>query len=1052
MKAWRFALPILTLIAAIAIPVSTATAAQPLSWSHAASMLTARTGMASAVGADGRIYAIGGRNAGGYLASVERYDPPTGVWTAVASMHVARYDAAAVLGPDGRIYVMGGYNPTNGYLATVEAYTPATNAWSWVASMPVARAGLAAVVAADGRIYAIGGNTASSYLNTVAAYSITTRHWTAVAALPTARSGLAAATSADGGSIYAIGGSNFAGALGTVEVYSLIGHTWSAAPGLLVARTDLAATTGAGGRIYVFGGQTAPGTAAALSSVETFLPPLGPWSFTTGMVSARSGFAAVAIGNSIYVLGGVAGSVTQPALATMDVLSIPVSTATAPLPPTVLSTSASASAVTVTWAAPYDGGSAITGYVITAYFGTGTAVAAVVSALAGASSATIGGLTNGTGYTFTVRAQNAVGWGAESPRTVVITPATVPSTPVITGVTTAGGSATVTWTAPFNGGSPITEYLVKAYVGTGSTFAALMSVDGSTTRAVISGLATGTAYSFTVKAANALGWGAESARYTTVVLPTTPTAPTNVLVVGGRGTLSVSWSPPASNGGTPITGYIVTATTGVAGEARSVSVFGTVTTATIDQLAAGKTYSVTVSAVNAVGIGPASAPSTPVTLPAAPGAPRNLSVTPGDTSIQVSWLAPVYDGGRPVMGYTVTVSDGVHSPITVQASGTSTTVSSLMSGTTYTVSVVATNAVGSSAPIIGTVSLRHLPPTLQVPVDQTVDHGDRVIFIVTATTLETGTHLVLTATGLPNGVTFVDQGNGVGTVSGVAEVPAGTYTMTFSVSNGYTPPVVKTLMLTVNRELAVVTPSILNPTVMMVSATSPVARTVTLRASLHEVTDPNGYADIAEAAPVTYTLKALGTGRVYTGTANRSGGGIEATLQTSYTFHNLPVGVYEVEIDVGGQFYQGTGCAFLTVRAPTTHGSVVGDGQVTVSGIRHSFTVNLSYGPSGKVRGSFSYVESNLVQGHGIIPQTYEPVSFLSGHVTGGLVVAGKNAYFQGTATLNGKSGYRFAVMLRGSSVGARFGLTVLAPDHTMAQHSTFPATGLSSGQVAVRV
>jgi hypothetical protein len=1050
MKAWRFVLPILTLIAAVALPVSTAAAAPGSGWSHGASMLSARAGVAGAVGADGRIYAIGGWNSGGYLASAERYNPSTGAWTAIAPMHVARYNAAAVTGPDGRIYVMGGYNPTNGYLATVEAYAPATNTWTYVASMSGARAGLAAVLAADGRIYAIGGNNAASYLDTVSAYSVTAATWSTVASLPTARGELAAAASVDRNTIYAIGGRTLAGALNVVESYSLLSHTWSTAPGLLVPRADLAAATGSDGRIYVFGGVHWSGTMSALTSVETFLSPVGPWAPAEAMPSARYSFAAEAAGNQIYVFGGGIGTTAPSALATLDSLTVQSSTAGVPMAPSIVQTAIGPGTLTVTWQAPYDNGTPITGYLVTAYVGTSTTVASVASAPAWATSATVGGLTNGVSYTVTVRAQNAVGWGPESPRSVVLIPATVPSAPVITGVTTAGGTASVTWTAPLNGGSPITEYLVKAYIGTGSTVASLMTVSAPTTSAVISGLTPGTAYRFSVRAANAMGWGAESAPYSTVMLPTTPSAPTNVLVVGGVGTLNVSWSPPLSNGGSPITGYIVTAVSNAPAEIRTVSVIGTATTATIGNLTHGQTYSVTVTAVNVVGKGPASAPSSPVTLPAVPGTPRSLTIIPAATSIQVSWLAPAYDGGRPVTGYTVTVWDGVHTTLTVQVSGTSTTVNNLMSGTAYTVSVVAVNAVGPSAPVSQSVSLAHLPPTLQVPADQTVDHGDKVSFTVTATSPELGAHLVLTATGLPNGVTFTDQGNGTGVVSGAADVPAGGYTMTFSVSNGYNPPVVQMVKLTVNREIAVVSPSNLNPTVKMVTSSSPVLKAVTLRASLREVTDPNGYADIGEAAPVTYTLSLLGAGRIHENVASTVGGGVEGTLATSSTFKNLPVGVYVLEITVGGQYYQGTGYTFLTVRAPRTHGSVVGSGQVTLSGIRHSFTVNLSYGPNGKVHGTFSYIQSHLVMGNSVMPAAYEPSYFLVGHASGGVVLIGKNAYFHGTATFNGVSGFTFAVALRGGTTGGLFGLTVVAPDHTLVPHSTFPASRLSGGQVSV--
>src|SRR5947209_12342792 len=41
-----------------------------------------------------------------------------------------------------------------------------------------------------------------------------------------------------------------------------------------------------------------------------------------------------------------------------------------------------------------------------------------------------------------------------------------------------------------------------------------------------------------------------------------PGAPTNVVATAGNGQASVGWSPPASTGGSPITGYTVTASPG----------------------------------------------------------------------------------------------------------------------------------------------------------------------------------------------------------------------------------------------------------------------------------------------------------------------------------------------------------------------------------------------------------------------------------------------------------------------------------------------------------
>jgi N-acetylneuraminic acid mutarotase len=78
--------------------------------------------LAAAAGPDGRIYAIGGYDGFGNVASVEAYDPNTDTWTYVAPMNYAHATSAATTGADGKIYVLGGevaYPP----LGVVEAYT-----------------------------------------------------------------------------------------------------------------------------------------------------------------------------------------------------------------------------------------------------------------------------------------------------------------------------------------------------------------------------------------------------------------------------------------------------------------------------------------------------------------------------------------------------------------------------------------------------------------------------------------------------------------------------------------------------------------------------------------------------------------------------------------------------------------------------------------------------------------------------------------------------------------------------------------------------------------
>jgi hypothetical protein len=178
---------------------------------------------------------------------------------------------------------------------------------------------------------------------------------------------------------------------------------------------------------------------------------------------------------------------------------------TAPGAPTITGVASGDEQVTVSFTAPSsNGGSVITSYTATSSPGgfTGTV------AQSGDGTITVTGLTNGTGYTFTVTATNTIGTSAASAASSSLTPLGAPSSPTITGVASGDEQVIVSFTAPSsNGGSAITSYTATSSPG-GLTGTVSQSGSGSIT---VSGLTNGTGYTLTVTATNAIGTSVASA-------------------------------------------------------------------------------------------------------------------------------------------------------------------------------------------------------------------------------------------------------------------------------------------------------------------------------------------------------------------------------------------------------------------------------------------------------------------------------------------------------------------------------------------------------------
>ncbi|MGH9090351.1 MAG: beta strand repeat-containing protein, partial [Acidimicrobiales bacterium] len=324
-------------------------------------------------------------------------------------------------------------------------------------------------------------------------------------------------------------------------------------------------------------------------------------------------------------------------------------------------------------------------------------------------------------------------------------PSEAPPGPSATGE--SGGSAYVTWQpvpAPFEGFTAPTHYTVAWYtcIAVGSctaTAAGTTTVNAPSTSTTVQHLTAGQLYSFTVTGANGTGTSPVSSPAYATASASAPGPVTNLTASAASGQVTATWTPPANNGGSTVTGY--TATLSPCSTTCTQTLGTATTTATFTGLTNGDTYSVSVAASNTAGTGPSSSVSAKPT--GTPGVPTITRATPGNGQVTLTWSAPASNGGSPITGYVVNVATGVTPPSTVPtgSTGTSFTVTGLTNGTPYTFSVAAVNGNGT-----GTLS----PAVTATPVSAPSAPTN-----VTATSTATGTKVHVTWTDpAANGTTI----------------------------------------------------------------------------------------------------------------------------------------------------------------------------------------------------------------------------------------------------------------------------------------------------------
>ncbi|MCU1354509.1 MAG: hypothetical protein JWM05_3718 [Acidimicrobiales bacterium] len=325
--------------------------------------------------------------------------------------------------------------------------------------------------------------------------------------------------------------------------------------------------------------------------------------------SARSGtsaaFGSLASATTYYFTVAATNLVGTGAPSTVTTAVTPYAV---PVAPTLTAAIRGDGQAAVGWTAPTDtGGSNVTGYVVTPYIASTAQTPRTFTGTA--TSHWITGLRNGTTYTFTVAATNAIGTGLESLHSKAVTPSAVPGVPTITTAVRGDGRAAVGWTAPASdGGAPIYSYVVTPYKNGVAQPAQTFNAGHSQW---VTGLANGTTYTFRVAAKNAAGTSAKSGPSAPVTPSGVPTAPNIYNVVAQNGRVALYWHAPSNTNGAPIYSYVVTPyKNGVAQPTRT---FNAALQQYVTGLTNGTTYTFRVAAKNAAGRSALSAASTPST-------------------------------------------------------------------------------------------------------------------------------------------------------------------------------------------------------------------------------------------------------------------------------------------------------------------------------------------------------------------------------------------------------------------------------------------------------
>ncbi len=441
---------------------------------------------------DGRFVAISGNttDAGNWADTPEVYDPTANKWTALtgvstSGVHEEEY-AFSYLIPNGNVFTIGP-SEDQSFELNVDAKT-----WTPVGGSSGVVNG-SSVMYRPGQVLYSGGaanlNSSTTAKANTAVIDLNSANptWQQTASMAHARIYHTLTMLADG-TVLAVGGEPTAGQTGKSEVSGGVlpseiwdpnSKTWSPAADTGVTRGyHSTAVLMPDATVLVGGSGAASPGFAAQQSAQIYSPPYlskGPrptigsspasatygstFTVSTPDASSISAVNLVSLGSDTHqsdmdqhfvplsftkgdgtlsIQAPASGSYAPPGnymLFLVNSNGVPSvasfihmrTTITAPDAPRNVSATANSGGAQVTWTAPDDGGSPITGYTVTPYIGSAAQTPTTVNGPNPPTKATVNGLTNGTSYTFTVTATNSIGTSSESAPSAAVTPAASPT-------------------------------------------------------------------------------------------------------------------------------------------------------------------------------------------------------------------------------------------------------------------------------------------------------------------------------------------------------------------------------------------------------------------------------------------------------------------------------------------------------------------------------------------------------------------------------------------------------------------------------------------------